>query len=336
MRRAPRLQAWLEQRWYGGVAPEWPLRALAWLFGRVVQVRRTLYRRGWLRSAGVDCPVIVVGNLGIGGAGKTPLTQALVDGLRERGWRPGIVSRGYGGRVRSAMRLPTEPDPRQFGDEPCLLALRTGVPVAVARQRVGAARLLRQSTDVNLLIADDALQHLALQRDLEILVVDARRGFGNGRLLPAGPLREPPERARECDFEVVNGGRPGEPGRWPMLLAIEYATQVGGGVRRSLESFRGEAVHAVAGIADPGRFFDALAAAGLSAGAHAFPDHHPFTATDFEFDDGRPLLMTEKDAVKCLPFARRNWYAVPVEPRLDPSFIDAVHARLETLRRPSR
>ncbi len=328
-----RLTAWLERRWYGGVPPGPVLRVLALLFGGLAATRRMLYRHRLLRVERLDCPVLVVGNLTVGGAGKTPLTEALVHGLRERGWRPGVVSRGVGGSATHAAVVPEHPDPAVFGDEPCLLARRTGVPVAVARRRADAGRLLRASADVNLLIADDALQHLSLARDLEVLVIDARRRFGNGRLLPAGPLRELPVRASRCDFRVLNGAVPApEAGCWSMLLALDHAVRLDGQGRSSLETFRGQAINAMAGISDPARFFAALAGAGLTASLHPFPDHHPFTPADFGFDDGRPLLMTEKDAVKCRAFARPHWYSVPAAPLVDPAFLDAVHARLLDIR----
>jgi tetraacyldisaccharide 4'-kinase len=328
---AARLATWLERRWYGGVLPGLLLRALSRLFAALAGLRRWLYRCGLMRVHRLDCPVIVVGNITVGGAGKTPFTQALALGLQARGWRPGIISRGSGGTQRKPAVLPPAPDPARFGDEPCLLAQRTGLPVAVARRRAEAGRLLRRVGDVDLLIADDALQHLALARDLEILLIDGRRRFGNGRLLPAGPLREPVARAQRCDYQVVNGAAPDEQG-WTMTLAIERAERLDGGGARRLESFRGEAVHALAGIADPPRFFAALVGKGLSLVGHPFPDHHRFRAEDFAFDDGRPLLMTEKDAVKCRAFARPHWYAVPVDPVLDPALLDAIHHQLRHLR----
>lgn len=340
-----RLTAWLENRWYGGVAPGLVLRLLEALFARLAALRQALYRRGVFKVDRLDCPVLVVGNLSVGGAGKTPLTLGLVEGLRARGWRPGVVSRGFGGNAQGASLLPAAPDPALFGDEPCLIAERSGVPVAVARRRADAGRLLRQVSDVDVLIADDALQHLALARDIEVLVIDGRRLFGNARLLPAGPLREPLSRAPRCDFRVLNGdahavGAADErvaaliADAWPMALQIERAVRLDGQGERGLDSFRGEAVNALAGIADPARFFAALAGKGVIASLYPFADHHPFHADDFGFDDGRPLLMTEKDAVKCRAFSRPNWYCVPADCLLDPAFLDAVHARLLTFAKP--
>jgi tetraacyldisaccharide 4'-kinase len=201
-----RLTAWLERRWYGGVAPEWPLRALASIHAGIAQRRRGrfLARRGQIER--VPLPIVVIGNLAIGGAGKTPLTIALVDALRARGWRPGVISRGYGGSTPGPERVAIESDPARVGDEPCLIARRTGVPVAVARRRSAAAQLLADAQETDVLLADDGLQHYALARDLEIAVIDGRRRYGNAQLLPAGPLREPASRALACDFRVLNGG----------------------------------------------------------------------------------------------------------------------------------
>ncbi|MGQ0801003.1 MAG: tetraacyldisaccharide 4'-kinase [Pseudomarimonas sp.] len=336
---------WLEDRWYQGKSVGPGLLALAWIFGVVARLRRSLYRSGWLVVERLDCPVLVVGNLTVGGAGKTPLTLGLVEGLLARGWRPGVISRGFGGDAQGATLLPDAPDPARFGDEPCLIAERSGVPVAVARRRAEAGRLLRTKCEVNVLIADDALQHLALARDIEVLVIDGRRLFGNARLLPAGPLREPPAHALRCDFRVVNGevvaANVAVDGvaaaivdAWPMALQIERAVRLDGKGERGLDSFRGEAINALAGIADPARFFAALAGKGLSANLHPFADHHPFQAADFGFDDGRPLLMTEKDAVKCRVFSRPNWYYVPADCLLDPAFLDSVHARLTAIVNP--
>jgi tetraacyldisaccharide 4'-kinase len=330
----PRLQAWLDARWYGGARPGLLLRALERLFAALARLRRSAYRRGWLRSTRLPLPLLVVGNIAVGGAGKTPMTIALVEALRVRGWRPGVISRGHGGSQASPARLPAQPDPTRFGDEPCLIAARTGAPVAVARQRAAAGRLLLASGEVDLLIADDGLQHYALARDVEIAMIDGRRRFGNGRLLPAGPLREPPARIAECAFRVVNGG-PARPGEVAMALQLGQALPLCGGAGRPLPAFAGSPLQAVAGIAEPARFFAALREAGLELIPHAFADHHPFSPADFAFDDGQPLLMTEKDAVKCRGFARANWYAVPACAMLPDSFFDAVSAGLRPARQPA-
>lgn len=325
-----RTTAWLERRWYGGIKPNVVLRALAALFGRVAHARRAAFVSGRKPGERAGVPVIVVGNLAVGGAGKTPLTIALVQGLAQRGFRPGVISRGYGRSGTQAHRVSPTDDVAMAGDEPLLIARRTGVPVAVAARRIDAARLLLAHDAVDVLISDDGLQHYALARDIEILAIDGRRRFGNARLLPAGPLREPMARAAACDFVVVNGGAAAA-GEVPMRLALASACRLTDGEEKPLASFAKARVHAVAGIADPARFFDALRAAGLTIEAHGFPDHHAYSAGDLDFDDAAPVLMTEKDAVKCAAFAREHWYAVPASAELPAAFFDAVAARLNAL-----
>lgn len=322
-----RITTWLERRWYGDRRPNPLLRALAALFERIARARRRAFLSGARPAERAGVPVIVVGNLAVGGAGKTPLTVALVQALRQRGFRPGVISRGYGRRDTRARRVGPGDTPQDAGDEPLMIARCSGAPVAVAARRIEAARLLVESGEVDVLIADDGLQHYALARDIEILVIDGRRRLGNGLLLPAGPLREPAERAAACDFTVVNGGSPAA-GEVPMRLELAQAVALRGGRSRPLAEFRDGPVHAVAGIADPERFFIALRGAGLAPVPHPFPDHHPFTAADLAFGDGRPVLMTEKDAVKCADIAAENVWMVPAHAVLPESFFDALAARL--------
>jgi len=318
----------LQDCWYGNRPPSWWTRPLALLYGGITTTRRAMYRHGWLRSERLPMPVIVVGNIVAGGAGKTPLTVALVQALRERGFRPGVVSRGYGRNAREPLLLGAQPDPAETGDEPALIKLRTGAPVAVGAQRVEAARLLLPE-DANVIIADDGLQHYALARDVEICVVDGVRRFGNGRPLPAGPLREPESRLREVDFIVCNGGEP-HADEVPMHLALTDAVAlIDPATHRPLATFSRQRVHAVAGIGHPQRFFDALCTFGIDVIEHPFPDHHRYVAADLEFADTLPVLMTEKDAVKCRAFARDGWWSVPVNAELPSTFFDAVAARLK-------
>jgi len=322
------LADWLLRRWYGGVAPGPGLRALAAFHRGVVALRALLFRRGLLRVHRLPVPVIVVGNLVAGGSGKTPLTIALARGLAERGWRPGIVSRGYGRRSREPMRVTPERSARECGDEPLLIARQTGLPVFVDRDRVAAARRL-VAEGCNLLIADDGLQHLRLGRDIEIEVVDGERRHGNGRLMPAGPLREPAD--RRVDHRVVNGGQAAA-GEWPMRLVLGDAVPLAGGPARPLSAFVGTPVHAVAGIGHPARFFEALRAQGLAPEAHPFPDHHAFTAADLAFASPGPVLMTEKDAVKCTRLGLADAYAVPVRAELPHALFSALQQRLAAWR----
>lgn len=320
----------LESAWYGSGRAPWWTWPLAALYGGVTRLRSLLYRIGWLRSVHLPAPVVVIGNLSVGGTGKTPLTIAVAAALRARGYRPGVVSRGYGGSQREPALLGDAPDPAQVGDEPCLIHA-SGVPVAVGRDRPAVARLLLDA-GCDVLIADDGLQHYRLARDVEICVIDGARRFGNRRLLPAGPLREPLSRLQRVDLRVCNGGL-AEAGEYPMQLRGGDVVALDDGRVQTLASFGGQRVHAVAAIGNPRRFFDSLRAAGIEVIEHAFADHHGFTRADLDFTDGLPLLMTNKDAVKCRRFAQAHWWRVPVRAELPIAFFDAMAARIEASRR---
>ncbi|MEO7066025.1 MAG: tetraacyldisaccharide 4'-kinase [Rhodanobacter sp.] len=320
----------LQLAWYGKGRVPWWTWPLAALYGVVIRLRTQLYRGGWLRRVTLPVPVVVIGNLTVGGTGKTPLTIALVAELSARGYRPGVVSRGYGGRQRGPMLLTDVADPTLVGDEPCLIRA-SGVPVAVGRDRAAAARLLLD-VDCNVVVADDGLQHYALARDVEICVIDGVRRFGNGGLLPVGPLREPLRRLARVNFRVCNGGT-AEAGEYAMRLDGGIAVSLGGGSQQSLASFNGQRVHGVAAIGNPQRFFDSLRAVGMEVIEHAFADHHAFAATDLDFDDELSVLMTDKDAVKCQRFARADWWRVPVQAQLSEAFYTALVERLKALQR---
>ncbi|MFP4080620.1 MAG: tetraacyldisaccharide 4'-kinase [Ectothiorhodospira sp.] len=274
--------------------------------------------------------ILVVGNLTVGGTGKTPMVIWLCRWLKEHGYRPGVVSRGYGGRARHWPQAVTPgSDPAQVGDEPVLIATRSGCPVYVDPNRRRAALALLAQHPCDVIVADDGLQHHALARDLEIVMVDGARRFGNGLCLPAGPLREPLGRLQEVDFRVATG-MPG-PGEYAMTLTGHRALAVGDpGRTRPLEAFRGQRVHALAGIGHPPRFFDMLAGHGLEVMPHPFPDHHAFTPGEIRFGDGLPVLMTEKDAVKCRQIAGPEHWFVPVSavpgPALEKAVLGAVQA----------
>lgn len=324
--------------WYSEAPVPLHMRLLSLVYGALTALRRRLYASGVLRRRHPGVPVVVVGNITAGGAGKTPLTIALAERLRAEGWNPGVASRGYG---RADASRPTwvegDTPPEQGGDEPVLIARRTGVPLRADRDRAAAAVALA-GAGCDIVLCDDGLQHYRLQRDIEIEVVDARRRYGNGRLLPAGPLREPPARASQCDFRVVNvaGAKNGDAnagrtgfGEWPMRLVFDRAVPVRGGRPRSLESFVGHRVHAVAGIGNPERFFGMLRDMGIAVVPHAFADHHRYRAEDFEFGSALPVLMTEKDAVKCTAFATDAFYAVPIRAELPEAFWVALLDRLD-------
>ncbi|HET7064527.1 MAG TPA: tetraacyldisaccharide 4'-kinase [Rudaea sp.] len=318
----------LRQIWYGGRMAPWVLRALAALYALLAGLRRGLYSAGLLSQTRLPVPVIVVGNINVGGTGKTPLTIALVGALRARGFNPGVVSRGYGGSARGPLLVDANSEPRIAGDEACLIAQATQAPVAVGRDRGSAGSTLLEAARCDVLIADDGLQHYKLCRDVEICVIDGERRFGNGRLLPAGPLREPASRTAAFGFRVCNGGV-AHAGEVAMTLRGDDAVALTAPARRrKLSDWLDQRVHAVAGIGNPARFFAGLRAAGIDIVEHAFADHFAYAAADLEFGDDLPVLMTEKDAVKCAGFADARCWRVPVRAELPDDFFDAVAARV--------
>ncbi len=317
----------LPRLWYlKRLAPAlWPLLPLAWLFRMIVAARRGLYRLHLIQPIRLPVPVVVVGNLTVGGSGKTPLVLWLVDRLQEQGWHPGVISRGYGGKSEEhALRVTAQSAVVEVGDEPLLLAKRSGVPVFVGRDRVAAGRaLLSACPECDVVISDDGLQHYRLARAAEIVVFDAR-GVGNGRLLPAGPLREPLARRAEASAEVWNGGVPERhanaqvPPQFAMRLTGQRFVRLGDEQRTCpAQALTGKNLHAVAGIGNPARFFAQLAALGLEFAAHAFPDHYAYQAADLAFAPDAVLLMTEKDAVKCAGLALPEAWVLPVDAHLD-------------------
>ena len=332
-----RFAAAVEASWYGqgrlALSIRGLLRLLSWLYAAVTALRRAFYDLGLLPQTRLPVPVIVVGNLITGGAGKTPLTRALAQQLRHEGWHPGIISRGYGRQVPGVRAVYPGDDPARVGDEPLLYAA-DGFPVYVGEKRVAAAQaLLAAHPEVDVLVADDGLQHYALARDVELVVFD-ERGLGNGRLLPAGPLREEPERLRRPQVKAViwqgGGGaqvlsenNAPQPPMFEMRLVpgdvytLQDPKQI-----RSWADFAGQPVYAVAGIGHPERFFRMLRAHGLHVEAHPYPDHYVFTEMDVA-GWGSPVLMTEKDAVKCTDLAAAQHrggdiFVVPVTAQLNP------------------
>ncbi|HEX7916961.1 tetraacyldisaccharide 4'-kinase [Rudaea sp.] len=318
----------LPEIWYDAEPSPFWLRAFVPVYRGLRALHRVPYAFGWKKPQRLPVPVIVVGNLTVGGTGKTPLVIALVEALRARGRKPGVISRGYGGAADSAELLDAGNDAARVGDEPVLIRAATGVPVAVGRDRASAGRLLLANHDCDVLVADDGLQHLALSRDVEICVIDGERRFGNGLLLPAGPLREPLSRLDSIDFRICNGGEV-QAGEVPMQLIGDTAVSLrDAGVQKPLRDFAGRRVHAVAGIGNPARFFAMLRSVGIEVVEHAFADHHAYAAGDLEFGDDAPVLMTAKDAVKCRAFARANCWQVPVRTNLPQAFFDAVSTRI--------
>lgn len=322
-----RLERWLQKQWYGAGVAWYVLLPLSWIFALLVLGRRYLYRWRILPSTRLPVPVIVVGNITVGGTGKTPLVIWLVEQLQKHGYSPAVISRGYGA---AAVVSPVYEDsiPALVGDEPVLMARRLNCPVWVGKKRAeAAAKLLQVHPECNVIVSDDGLQHYALQRDIEIVLVDAVRNLGNGQMLPAGPLRERASRLKTVDAVVYHGSRAAGSG---------YSMQLKTGVFVNLKSghlattpFVSRHIHAVAGIGNPERFFDTLKAMGLTFHSHAFPDHHPFDVGDFAFTEDDVVLMTEKDAVKCRAFAHENWWYLPVTAVVDSSLVEQVIAKME-------
>lgn len=316
------MSRWLQKQWYRLSLWHLLLIPLSWLFGVLAALRRACYRIGLLPSCKLRVPVIVVGNVSVGGTGKTPLVIWLAENLKRHGYHPGIISRGYGGSADRLLPVAADSDPGVVGDEPVLLARRSRCPVWVGRDRARAAMaLLENNPHCDIIVSDDGLQHYRLRRDFEIVAVDGERGFGNNHLLPAGPLRESRARLKTVDAVVMNG----EP-----VNAEDYAMRLETGVLRNLldpektalpADFSGRAVHAIAGIGNPARFFQVLRQLGLQFHFQAFPDHHAFKPSDLQAPDAEVILMTEKDAVKCAAFAQPHWWYLPVNAMIDQSLM---------------
>ena len=322
----------LDNWWYGKERPLGWLGPLASLYGRLVARRQRKFAEGSRESYRCPLPVIVVGNITVGGTGKSPLTAWLVGQLRRAGWRPVILTRGYGGTAGSypiitSARTPAE----QVGDEAVMLARQTGAAVVVDPQRARAARYVVKAGLGNIIVCDDGLQHYALQRDIEIAVVDGQRGLGNGALLPVGPLREPPGRLERVDLRVVNGeplqSLPGD--HWyGMELVPDHLENLLTGEIHTLDWLAGRKVDAVAGIGNPGRFFAALEALGAQVKRHPKPDHHSFVASDLDYPEST-VVITAKDSVKCSDIGHTNVWVLNVKVRLDEDFLAALKGCLE-------
>ncbi len=326
------LARWALAIWYKESFIGLLLLPLSIVFGWIVKLRRFLYRRGVLKSYSLPVPVIVVGNISVGGTGKTPLIIWLARLLKELGYRPGIISRGYVGQSDSWPQwVDASSDVNQVGDEAVLIAKNSGCPMAVAPLRIEAATMLLNKSDCNVILSDDGLQHYALNRTIEIAVIDGARRFGNRRCLPAGPLREPISRLQDADFVVVNGEK-SEGHEFSMRLAGDTVVNLVTGEQKPLQAFKPVNCHALAGIGNPDRFFKLLASAGVSCITHHFPDHYQFQRHDIDFGDDNPVLMTEKDAVKCGSLANKQHWYLPVQAILETGFAEQL---LTTLREKS-
>ena len=315
---------WLQETWYGRSSLYWLLLPLTAVFALVTTVRRWLYRRKILTVHSAGIPVVVVGNINAGGTGKTPVTLWIAKALRHKGYSPGIVSRGYGGDVGPVpVEVTADSDPSVVGDEALVLAAQSGCTMIVHPDRVAAAReAVRLGADI--IVSDDGLQHYRLGRDVELVVVDGERGFGNGSMLPAGPLRESLSRLGSVDAVLLNGRDAetdfpalGQSGAVRFRLRATAVARLDDSDVRHIDDFAKQAVHAVAGIGHPERFFSMLESRGIEVIRHPLPDHAAISADDVRFDDELEVLMTQKDAVKCKGFdSARLWY-VPVEVEFD-------------------
>lgn len=312
---------------------------LSLLFGAAAALRRRLYRNGVLHSGHPAVPVIVVGNLTAGGSGKTPFVIWLVQWLKSQGRRPGVVSRGYGRSDRSLRCVDGDTTAQEAGDEPLLIYLKTGVPVVVGADRLAAARLLRaRYPDVDVIVSDDGLQNYRLQRDLELVLADAGSLFGNGWLLPAGPLREPPARLQEADALILSrrDAAPADAGPVPLpVFSVRhepagFRNLADGSLCVALPYSEGREIQALAGIARPQNFFDLLTNMGVAHEPRAFPDHHAFSAGGIE--PGATVVMTEKDAVKCKSFAGPDWWALELRIVPPPGLEDWLEEKLAGLK----
>lgn len=313
------MPAILEKLWYGGHRAYWLLIPLAWVYRAVSACRRHVLQRFCQQRFNV--PVIVVGNLSVGGVGKTPLVITLATKLQEKGIKVGIVSRGYGARLTVFPHEVTlDNTAADVGDEPLLIRQKTGCPVVIAPKRVQAVRYLLDHHHPQVIISDDGLQHYAMGRAIEIVVIDGQRGLGNGRCLPAGPLREPPGRLKQAALVVVNQGQ--WPAAYPMTMTPGPLTCLVSRQAVAKEALK-VPIAAMAAIGNPQRFFSTLQQMGLIFQQYSFPDHHFFTANELQFSESS-VIMTEKDAVKCQVFAREGWYVLPVEATLPDLFWQAL------------
>ena len=324
----------LEKYWYRISL----LHLLLWppslVFLAISAIRRFFYRSGLLHSDKIPVPVIIVGNISVGGTGKTPFTLWLAQQLLDAGWHPAIISRGYTIAKKKRPNIPhaveISDSPELVGDEPLLMVQRDVCPVWIGRNRVAVAHaLLQVHPECDVILSDDGLQHYRLQRDIEIVLVDGQRGFGNRLMLPAGPLRETVSRLKSVDIVIINGGP---------VMAGEYAMQLEGSkfynllnpnILLSAKAFIGQKVHAIAGIGHPERYFSHLKQLGINAQTHAFPDHHCYTEADIQFIDADAILMTEKDAVKCASFATEQCWVLRVDAQIDPALAQLIIEKIK-------
>ena len=313
----------LLKAWYEGHPALALLRPLESLYRRVVQRKRARFVAGEGDIYQSPVPVVVVGNITVGGTGKTPLILWLIEHCRRNGLRVGVVSRGYGAKpAQLPWRVEASQSAEVAGDEPLLIVQRCGVPMMIDPDRSRAVKALLACEPLDLILSDDGLQHYRLARDLELVLIDAARGLGNRRCLPAGPLREPVERLQSVDALLYNGAVSDRDDGFAFRLQPTALVNLYTGERQSVEYFQaGQRVHAVAGIGNPQRFFNTLETLHWQPIPHAFADHAPYSAEVLNFTPSLPLVMTEKDAVKCRAFAQPDWWYLAVDAVPSPAFV---------------
>jgi tetraacyldisaccharide 4'-kinase len=336
------LSIWLPKKWTTLTWWHLLLTPLSWVFQSVISVRKWLYQAGFLKSFRLSVPVIVVGNINVGGTGKTPLVIYLAEQLESMGYKPGIISRGYGGNAKEVRSVEDDSNAMEVGDEPLLIARRTNCPVYVSQDRLVAAQaLLDAHPACDIIISDDGLQHYRLQRDVEIVVVDGAVGFGNGALFPAGPLRESVARLNTVDAIVVNGLWVNNKRLDDVTLTSVFDMQLKSTTFYNLahtaqvcgvDQLHDKKIVAIAGIGNPTRFFNQLEALGLTFKKQAFPDHYEFQAQDLTNIKADVLVMTEKDAVKCQAFSKDNYWVLPVKAELDEDFLFSILNKLDSIK----
>lgn len=334
------MTGWFQKQWATYTLWHVLLIPLSWLFSGISHVRKALYKARWLTSCRLRVPVIVVGNINVGGTGKTPVVIWLAEKLLLAGYKPGIISRGYGGKAKSVQAVFAHSSPQVVGDEPVLIAQRSRCPVFVSRDRVAAGQaLLKAHPECTIIISDDGLQHYRLQRDIEIVVLDGAKGLGNEALLPAGPLRESKARLNNVDAVVMNGkggrieARLRADGLTPIEMQLEsgeFYNLLDSNIRCNAQAFAGQQVLAIAGIGNPERFFQQLHIMGLDFKSQAYSDHHAFQPRDFESVTADIVIMTEKDAVKCRAFAQPNFWVLPVNAAISDDLMAIVLNKLRS------
>lgn len=329
---------WLQNQWERYTFWHLILLPISWIFAFLSAARKLLYKSGYIKSYRLNVPVVVVGNINVGGTGKTPLVIWLAEQLKLAGYAPGVLSRGYGGSSKRVMQVLDSSRPDEVGDEPVLIARRSGCPVFVGSNRVSAGyALLNAYPNCNIIISDDGLQHYRLQRDVEIIVFDGAKGFGNGALLPAGPLRESQARLKLVDALVSNGqvensgSLAGQEYSMMQLQAAQFYNLVDERLKLDADAFANKKTVAVAGIGNPERFFEELRRKGLDFESFRYSDHYAFRSEDFEKISADIILMTEKDAVKCKAFAKPNFWVLPVYAMMSPDLLPIILNKLNTL-----